>query len=75
MPKRWTEVHLRAGGQVFTGIFSVKLGVMTVRIGRDSKRRRVGGMHQRVLARLLLHRFLRGTAGRQWQSPRRRPAA
>ena len=58
MPRRWTEVHLSAGRHIHTGTFSVRLGVMTVRLGRASKQRRLGGMQPRVLARLLLHQLL-----------------
>ena len=58
------RVHLSVGGKIHSATYVVKLGVMGVRLGRASKQRRVGRMHRRVLARLLLHQLLRKTVAR-----------
>ena len=59
------RVHLSVGGENHSATYVVKLGIMTVRLGRASKQRRVGRMHRRVLARLLLHQLLRAMAARR----------
>jgi hypothetical protein len=69
MPERETSIEV--DGEVYAGSYSVKLGVMTARLGADSKKAQVGHSSLRVLARLLIYQLVKERAGRDVSPPNR----
>jgi len=65
MAARAPRVEIEFEGETCSATYSVKRGALTVRLGLHSKPRQLGGLNQRVLARLLLHRLMCEKLGRE----------
>jgi len=56
---REKSVEIKVRGAFHSGRYSVQGGIMTLQLGTEAKRARVGRACHRLLARILLYKLLR----------------